>query len=348
MPLPESSLSQVCRGIATFVADRLQASQHNIHVRIGNPADAAPGESETNHRVNLFFYRVEPEGFGPSPAPDETWRLRLSCLVTAFGVQEDQVSAGENDLRLLGGVLGIFHEQPVLDALTVTGGNGSGDEVVRTQVIFQPLGVEEINHLWSTQGDVAYRPSVAYELALVPILPGQPRLGGPLVAATGLEVRADMERRFEPFSGEALPPAVQPFRVRTREPGWAPRICLVAGGACAESVAFAVGSPELAAFSPQVWVAGESTAPVHLAWEIWDPVAGWRAGGTPVDTTAAGPFLDPAAVATAPTTAVTLPFTDHAGQAVLYAERTFTRPGDGVSLTVRSNPLLVHLFEVAP
>lgn len=334
MALPVSSLSQVCRSIADFLSNRLEAAQNHIQVRIGSPASAAPAPNDTDHRVNLFFYRMEPNGFGPAAAPDETWLLRLSCLVTSFGVEEDQISAGENDLRLLGGVLSAFHERPILDPIAING------TTVRPQVVFQPLGMEDINHLWATQGDVAYRPSVAYEMALVPIPPRTPRLGGPLVGAIGFEVRSDEAGRHAPFGGVAVPPPVVARTVDTRLENWAPTICFVTGGACVESVSLAVGT----AFAPQVWVAGLNGAAVRLRWEIWDGQDGWRPFGTPVDTAATGPLLDPDQAASAVTTPIAVPFNDHAGQAVLYAERTFNRAADGAQVTVRSNPLLVNFF----
>jgi len=344
MPLPDSSLSQVCRSIADFVSSKLAAAQNHIQVRIGNPASAAPAQGDSDHRINLFFYRVEPNAFGPAPAPNETWLLRLHCLITSFAVEEDKVSAGENDLRLLGSVLSAFHERPILEPVTIKGGNGSPGTTVRTQMVFQPLGVDELNHLWATQGDTAYRPSVAYEIALVPILPKSPRVGGPLVGAVGFAVRSDAAGRHEPFGGRAAPPPVEAREVDSGLEDWAPRVCFVAGGACAESVAFAVGSPALAAFAPRVWVAGADGAAVRLLWEIWDAQAGWRPAAAAVDTVASGPRLDPDRAASAPTTAVTLPFADHAGQAVLYAERTYRRAADGAQVSLRSNPLLVNLF----
>ncbi len=334
MALPVSSLSQVCRSIADFLANRLEAAQNNIQVRIGSPASAAPIQGDNEHRVNLFFYRVEPNGFGPFAAPDETWLLRLSCLVTTFGVEEDQISPGENDLRLLGGVLSAFHERPILDPVVING------TTVSPQVVFQPLGMEEINHLWATQGEVAYRPSVAYEMALIPILPRNPRLGGPLVGAIGFEVRANDAGRHDPFNGAAVPPPVVAREVDTRLEGWAPSICFVTGGTCVESVSLAVGT----AFAPQVWVAGLDGVAVRLRWEIWDGQDGWRPGGAVVNTAATGPRLDPDQAASARTTPIALPFNDHAGQAVLYAERTFNRAADGAQITVRSNPLLVNFF----
>jgi hypothetical protein len=342
VPLPEFPLSSVCRAIATFVSDQLQASQNHIHVRIGSPANAVPSETDTEHRINLFFYRFEPGGFGPAASPGEAWLLRLHCLVTAFGVQEEQVSAGENDLRLLGGVLRAFHERPVLDPLPVNG------QVVRTQVVFQPLSADELNHIWSTQGEVAYRPSVAYEMALVPVLPRQLTPGGPLVGAVGFEVHATEAGRRAPFGGVAAPPAVPLTTIDTGVADWAPRIAFVHGGRAAESLAFAVGSPELAAFVPRVWIAGEKDSPVSLSWQIWDSAEGWRPQGDPVAAAASGPVLDPDQAASATTEPLDLPFTDRAGQAVVSASRVFTRVGDGASLTVRSNPLLVNLFEVSP
>jgi len=341
MPLPASSLSQVCRSIADFVSTRLAAPQNNIQVRIGNPASAVPEKGDPDHRVNLFFYRVEPNGFGPAASPGETWQLRLHCLVTSFAV-DDENSAGENDLRLLGGVLSAFHEKPILDPLLIKI-NGSDGPTIRTQVVFQPLGMDEINHLWATQGETAYRPSVAYEIALVPVPPKVPRPGGPLVGAVGFEVRsnaADPAGRTAPFGGHAEPPPVVVHEVNLRLDDWAPRICFVTGGVCAESVSLAVGTP----FSPRVWVAGADGVAVRLSWEIWNQVDGWRPGGTDVDTVATGPQLDPDQAAGATTTAAALPFNDHAGQAVLYAKRTYNRASDDALVSVRSNPLLVNLF----
>ena len=342
MALPVSSLSQVCRSIADFVSQGLQASQNKIHISLGSPADVAPKKGESKHQVNLFFYRFEPGGFGPSADPGEPWRLRLHCLVTAFGSKEDQVSGGENELRLLGEVLRIFHEKPILDLVEVDG------EQVRTQVVFQPLSTDEINHLWSTQGDVGYRPSLAYEMALAPVVPKERAVGGPLAGALGFGVRSDIAARRQPFDGATAPPPVTATTVDTGAAGWAPRICFVVGDVCAQSLAFAVGSPELDAFDPaQVWVAGEDGSPVTLSWEVWESEAGWQLHETTTPATASGPVLDPEAAASATTTAVALPFDDRAGQAVLHASRTRIR-SDGSEVEVRSNPLLVTLYEEVP
>jgi hypothetical protein len=181
MPLPLSSLSRVCRSVADFVGTEIEASTHSVRVLIGSPAEAAK-DAETEHRINLFFYLVEPNGFLFGEDPGETWLLRMHCLITAFGAAESPVSAGENDLRLLGEVLRVFHERPVLPAVDIDG------HTVRMQVVFEPLTLDRINHLWATQGDVPYRPSVGYEMSLLPVYPRTPAVEAPSVAAIDLTV----------------------------------------------------------------------------------------------------------------------------------------------------------------
>jgi Pvc16 N-terminal domain len=345
MPLPTSTLSRVCRSVADFVGTELAASQNSIRVMIGSPADASK-DSENEHRVNLFFYLMEPLGFGPDPAPDEIWNLRLHCLVTAFGVEETPISAGENDLRLLGEVLRAFHETPILAPLDLDG------DSVRLRIIFSPLSLDQINHLWATQGEVAYHPSVAYEMELVPIHPSQPSLGdGPRVGAIGLDARAagtGPEERHAPFAGGVTTPLPAFAPVDTTVSDWAPQVSLVAAGECAASVAFAVGSPELAAFVPQVWIAGLPAAPVVLRWESWEATTGWQAlpGETPAQASA--PAIDPNAAGGATTVALPLPFSNRPAQLLLYAARSAPRFPDGATVEVRSNPLLVSLYKVGP
>ena len=359
MPLPESSLSQVCRFVCEFVSTKLEADANDVRIKLGSPADAEP---TTHHHVNLFFYLVEPGGIGPVAAPDQPWLLRLRCLVTAFGMpvtgSESHVGAGENDLRLLGDVLRIFHEKPVLDVLELPVGPivspPDAQEVypVRIQVIPQPLTIEEVNHLWATQNGVAYRPSVAYEMALFPVLPSEIGTGGPLVGSLGLEVGADVSDRRQPFSGAASAPSVHARRVDTGNPAWAPRICFVDAGVCAESLSFDLDASPSPPSTIEVWVAGEMTSSsppeVTLAWEIWDASEGWRSHPDEVQVNPTTEVIDPDAAGSATTETVPLPFSATAGQMVLYASRTYVRGSNGAEITVRSNPLLINLYESTP
>jgi hypothetical protein len=337
MALPLSSLSRICRSVADFLGAELEANSNSIRVLLGSPADAAK-EFDTDHRVNLFFYLIEPSGFGAF-APDETWLVRLHCLVTPFGVAEGQVGSGENDLRLLGAVLRVFHENPILPAYDLDG------TPVRGQVVLNPLTLDQINHIWSTQGDVPYRPSVAYEMALAPIPPSEMRIPGPMVGSIGVEVFKDL--KIHAFSGGQVAPAVTVRAVSTERPDWTPALCVVDGGECGLSLSFEVGSPELTAFTPQAWVAGLPGSPVTLRWESWEADTGWTALPDHVDTQATSTVLDPAVAGSATTVAAPMPFKDRPTQLVLYAVRNAKRFPDGLAIQVRSNPVLISLYEAA-
>lgn len=339
MALPESSVSVACRSLADFVRENFRALGQTVRVPIGAPAAAAPGATDTDHRVNLFFHRFEPPPMGADVLPGQPWFLRVHCLVTAFAAAEDTVSAGENDLRLLGEVIRLFHEKPIMDAVDASG------EVIRVQMIFQPLSLDDINRLWSTQKDVAYRPSVAYELSLVPVVPRTRTVEGPRVVSVGARVQQGTKKGpVGPVPGWT--PPLPPLRVDTLREDWAPQLGFVRGGACTQSLVFEVGSPELAAFVPEAVVAGVPGASVHFRWDVWERTTGWRTVDTAVDATVAVSEVDPENPPATSRASVPLPFKDRAGQAVLYAVHRYHRAADGpggVELEVRGNPVLVTL-----
>ena len=161
-------------------------------------------------------------------------------------------------------------------------------------------------------------------------------------ATRGAGVRARLTR--EPSTVTPRLPALRPRAIDTDTLDWEPQIAFVTSSGLTESLSVALGSPELAALQLRVAIAGAVGEPVILTWEIWDPVAGWRPGGIDQPATVGVARL-PNDGATGVT--VQLPSTTTAGQAVLYAARAVTR-SDGAQIAVRSNPLLVTLFEGAP
>ncbi len=337
MALALSPLSQVCKGIRTYLDGEINGpTRSKVTVVLSTPAEIAPtGAGESEHRLGLFFYRFEPPGLFPDTLPGETDWLRTFCLVTPFAVDEDPVGAGENDLRLIGEVIRIFHEKPV-QLLKVDG------EDYHVQVIFQPLGLDQLNQLWSTQGDTIYRPSALFEISLAPVVPVVKAVPAPLTGGFGLGVQATLERRDAAATGRR--PEVPAMTPDIAHEDWAPAVAFVYQGACALSLGFVLASAELAAFTPRVWIAGKVGESVSLRWETWEAATGWQRVEPPVAGTVASAGVDPDGAAGAVTQALALPFNDHAGQLMLYAERTYTRASDGAVLTVRSNPLLINLY----
>lgn len=344
MPVPASSLSRVCGHIRDFVRQGIEANANNVDVTIGSPAGLTTGEG---HLLNLFFYRFEPSGFDAGQRPDAPWNLRMFCMVTPFAVDEADggttVSAGETDMRLLGDVMRVFHETPILPELAVDGLS------VRTRVVFMSTSDEQINQVWSTQGDTHYRPSVVYEMALTPIVPSERRGPRPPVGAVAAEVRADGDRHRRVARAAEGPP-VPRTRVDTAERAWVPAIALVYEGALHRSLAFDVEGAAFAQFQPQVWIAGDPAETVDLVWEAWRPT-GWVRSGPAQPAQPHGPALDPDAIpAVGPgfPTPVPLPETlapdAHSLQLLLYAERTVRRHDAAPEETLRSAPVLITLW----
>jgi hypothetical protein len=342
MPLPETSLSTLCTAIREFVRTGVNAAANNIDVSMGPPAEAA--DAADKHGINLFFYRFEPGGFDANSHPNDPWRIRMHCLISVFGIQEDDIPPGENDLRLLGDVLRLFHESPVMDTVSIDG------DPVRLQVVFNPLTDENINQIWSTQGDATYHPSVVYEMALAPIMPETPRIPPPRVGAVGGEARADRAGRFAAFTGVPLPPPVQPKTIDPADPAWAPAVCWIHNGECFGTLSFdETALPP--GFTLGLWLAGDPSETVDLVWEIWDS-AGWRPAGPPIPATPFSTTLNPDEIpAPIPGTfpidlspPMAIPAGETAAQGLLYAVRSVVLVPDGPPTEIRSNPLLVSLY----
>lgn len=337
MPLVASSLAQVCRSVATHLAAELRAPQHDISVVIGTPHDAAHGSSAGGkHRLNLFFYRFEPSEFQAALQPFDPWQLRLHCLVTAFSAEVQNQSVGESDLRILGEVLRVLHEAPVLQEVAVDGWP------VRLQAVYQPLSVEQLNQLWSTQGDTPLRPSLSFELAVSPVVPAVTDPGAPLTGAFGVGVSPSLAYD-DPATVRVDAPVVPAVGVPTGRPDWAPHICLVLGDTCGYTIALELGSQALTDFTPAVWVAGRPGSQVSFEWDTWSPQDGWSTEQTSMSSPIVDQLIDPGQAAAALTVGIPVPFEDHPGQAVLVAVRDWERP-DGTVVRLRSNPVVVTLY----
>ncbi len=345
MPLPESSLSTVCTSVADAVSTEMQAALNGINVTIGAPSADSPDPAL--HRLNLFFYRFEPGGFDADIYPDDPWRIRMYCMITAFAINEGTISAGENDLRLLGEVMRVFRSMPVLDAVTVS------DELVRLQTVFTTITDDQINQIWSTQGETTYRPSLVYEMSLTPIMPAERRVQPTLVGAIGSTVYPRVQHRHAPSLGAGIGPQTLFVDVDADNPLWAPALCWIVNGQCVQTLS--LDTDEFAAFTPQLWIAGEPGAAVELVWETWNS-SGWSAVDPPASATAFSTALDPDNVpSTIPGTfpmpisvPLALPADEDAAQGLLYARRSVISPASDTPVTVRSNPLLLSVYRLSP
>ena len=348
-----SSLSVAARALRTHLAGATGLPESQI--LIGHPSAAAKDvEGEGNKQfLNLFFYRVEHGAYPADSAANDPFFVRLYCLITALGTKETvggaTISAGENDLRLVGGVMRGLHEHPILVLQ-----NESDEDVAQLQALLHVLSLDDLNHIWSTQGDTPYRLSVGYELALLPTPLVSPAVRGPRVGTIGVTVDSGLGYRPLPaagFDSTALVPQVPAIRVDGERPDCVPHLCWLATG---DSLQYSLAYPDDALPADlRVIALGAPGAEVQLTWEIWDPAvpgASWQsASANPAGITLASDRLDPKQ--TDPPLAGLAASVDFPlgarGQALLHASRPYTRP-DGVTVMLRSNPLLVSVYGAGP
>jgi len=344
-----SSLSIAARALRTHIAGAVGLPEAQI--LIGHPSLAAKDVDDTSKQfLNLFFYRVE-HGAHPADATSEDpFYLRFYCLITALGAKETvngaTISAGENDLRLVGAVMQGLHENPILMLQ-----DEAGADVAQMQVVLHVLSLDDLNHIWSTQGDTPYRLSVGYELALLPVPLAHPVARGPRVGAIGIDVRAGTSRRPLPpagFGTGAAAPQVPAIRIDSDRPDWAPHLCWLAPG---DTLQYSIALPSDAMpANLQVIALGAPGSDVQLEWERWDPAAPdpqWSSGpAAPGALTVEIDRLDPAQTLPGGLAHDVMFPLGGRGQALLYATRAYTPPGGG-AVTLRSNPLLVSVHAAA-
>ena len=185
MAVQASSLSVAVQSIADYLAaDFALRFPGDVHVLVDTPASASEKvKSSTKHYLNLFVYRVAPSGFHAGASSNDPFFVRINALITPF-LATDATTDDDSELRLIGHAIRVLQSHPVIPA-TVLPGTGTvfaGDfrkdlpasrlTNYRLQAVLQAPSVEELNHIWTTQGgDLPYRLSAAYEFALIPIEP---------------------------------------------------------------------------------------------------------------------------------------------------------------------------------
>jgi hypothetical protein len=274
--LPVSAMSDAANKLRNLLLDRIDDLDDVKRIRIGHPKDTLEDmekDKDKNH-LNLFFYNVSYDGYPADGLSEDPFYVRLHCLITAVGAKKGSPSAGENDLRLIGEVMRVLHQQPVISV-----DDGNNGEIAQLQIVPHPLNLDNLNHIWSTQGDTAYRLSVAYEMALAPIPLTEAVERSSLVGEIGTRVQGDMDREPLPAGGFGIPasaPIVPGVKVDASRSNWTPHVCFVYLNACAYTLAFKEGSQALMDFLPRIWVAADANARIDLVWEKWQSDSGWQ------------------------------------------------------------------------
>lgn len=297
------------------------------HIYIGHPASASrEAEGKVGKQfLNLFFFRIEHSGYPADALSSDPVYVRLHCLVTAYGNDDASgrggASAGENDLRLIGGAMAALHAQP-----TLTVENEANEAIAALQIVPIPMSLEDLNHVWSNQGAIAYRPSVAYELALAPIPFSISAGPGPLVGAVGVHV----DPHVDPMSGDghvAIP--------------WQPEISFSVDDEPVYTLVFSSTElPETVA----VRVVGPPGEKVVLKWDHWSAATGWQTADSSDDTEITIARNDAGRYAVHDVKTRSPDPATCAWQFLLSAYGSWVDPTTGKTVALRSNVLLVSAY----
>ncbi len=366
MALPVNALSVAARELRQLIANGI-TDVAEADVFIGHPKWAIEKVSTDKQNINIFFYHVKLDGFPADGASDQPFYIRLYCLITPFGLDVasgSEPSLGENDLRLVGEVIAVLHNNPILKI-----NNGGGNEAL-LEIVPVDMQLENLNHIWSTQGDTAYRLSVAYELSLAPVPFTAPSEASPLVGSPDMLVWGDMARESDRERNGMihLRPEVSYLEIDTMAEDWAPHICFKDTGGALYYVAEVEGAD--VSGDLEILIAAKEGESVTLFWNVWrrgdDNVAVvWKEAiadttlpleKTISNTPPAAGFhanrIDPAGIDSRRIFTVKLPTEIKAAQSlswqsILYAvsTRAVEEPkGSGITVnkSFRSNPLMFY------
>ena len=168
MALAQSSLSIAANSISELLENNLT----DVHVVVDAPAATMKMADTTTdkHFLNPFFYRVAPSAVHAAQTVTDPIFLRVFALLTPFAKKSATNGEDYPHLRILGEVIRYFHENPVGPPLQTPQGDDGTQYAI--QAVLQSPNMEELNHIWTTQGsELSYQISAAYEFSLVPIDP---------------------------------------------------------------------------------------------------------------------------------------------------------------------------------
>jgi hypothetical protein len=237
MALPVSSLSVAMQAVAEFLDAQFGPE---VIVTLETPEKAAETAKASNKVVlNAFTYRLAPSGVHADAGSGDPLFLRAQVLLTCFPNGTGTVEP-DTDLRVLGHAISVLHSLPSIPVIllgAVPVGAGPEDFRTRNPVIYQlqahllAPAMEELNHIWTTQGgELAYRLSLAYELALIPVEP----LSRRVIALPPVVAVVEVAPSPVPVLADGLSaPGTQPMALPLGEApvDWAPvMVWAVAGG----------------------------------------------------------------------------------------------------------------------
>lgn len=166
MALLSSGLSVAAITLRSVLGQNIAGLDEN-QISIGSPKQAEDSFSGGHQQLNIFIYNAEFAPYTGDLLPQDSPTVKVFCLLTPFGVAdaENNISAGENELRLIGEAIRVLHENPEINLR-----RKDNSEFAEVQIMMHNISMDDMNKIWSAQGEAAYRISVGCELSLIPVI----------------------------------------------------------------------------------------------------------------------------------------------------------------------------------
>ena len=165
--LSPTTLSMVARALRTHIAANTEIQEMNV--LLGHPASVQL-VNETDPHLSVFFYSVYPAANSADLRPEEPLDTIVRCIMTPLAKNPtngaNQISSGEEDLRILGQVITCMHGWRLLLV------NDMNEKpVCSVEIIPLELNADKLSKIVPTQPEGGFRPTIAYELSLIPLFP---------------------------------------------------------------------------------------------------------------------------------------------------------------------------------
>lgn len=311
MPLPSSHVVEVMARMRSTVTADLADPVPDLRVEIASPAQVGAVNQPT---VTLFLYNVERSGIAFQPNAGLPAALILHVLVTAYAPAVpgagDPDPVGLRELKLLmlvGRVFGAERDLgvvPIEDTAPIGLVANIDPQSLNARIYLEALDNEDINHIWTTQSQTAFRTSLPYRVEVGVLTPFAPVLEGPPILA----VREDIEDAAVP-----IPPLGgigRPVEPRPSEASGA-FVAIAPGGGIATEVTLPPPQPgpdlavSLLASSAEAVTLDLALFVLQTGQTSWTPAAAGRLGLAQLDTVPARNLQTPPSADATDTTITT-------------------------------------------
>jgi len=161
-------LRDVCNTLKKLLKDNIPQLSDENSIVFDSPADI---ESANTNRLSVFLYQISENSHlrNTEPIPKGTNQMYYPPLtVDLFYLFIPYAQSRETEFIILERLMQIFHDNSVLKEQMLQGNlKANGNDEIR--VVPNSLTLEELNKLWGTFPNKAYKLSVSYMLTPVRI-----------------------------------------------------------------------------------------------------------------------------------------------------------------------------------